>query len=116
MADCPCLQLVECVIREGKLHMKVVFRSNDMLTAAGANMFALATLQEYIAGESGLPCGSYTHISLSLTSISAGISPISSLFAGGDPKSDPFRKFAACAGNAPDTRSRPPGLPSNQSD
>jgi thymidylate synthase len=64
MADCPCLQLVQCVIREGKLHMKVVFRSNDMLTAAGANMFALAMLQEYIAGELGLPCGSYTHISL----------------------------------------------------
>jgi len=38
--DCPCLQLVQCLVREGRLSMKVVFRSNDMLSAAGANMFA----------------------------------------------------------------------------
>lgn len=62
--DCPCLQLVQCIIRDGLLHMKVVFRSNDMLTAAGANMFALAHLQRFIAEKLGIPCGSYTHISL----------------------------------------------------
>ncbi|MFY9799654.1 MAG: thymidylate synthase, partial [Methanoregula sp.] len=39
--DCPCLQLVQCVLRENKLSMRVIFRSNDMLTAAGANMYAL---------------------------------------------------------------------------
>jgi len=44
--------------------MKVVFRSNDMLTAAGANMFALVSLQKYIAKDLGLKCGSYTHVSL----------------------------------------------------
>jgi thymidylate synthase len=44
--------------------MKVVFRSNDMLSAAGANMFALVHLQKYIADQLGLPCGPYTHISL----------------------------------------------------
>jgi thymidylate synthase len=63
-ADCPCLQLVQCLIRDNRLHMKVVFRSNDMLTAAGANMFALVHLQQYIAGELGVPPGPYTHISL----------------------------------------------------
>jgi thymidylate synthase len=62
--DCPCLQLVQCIIRDGKLAMKVVFRSNDMLSAAGANMFALVHLQKYIADQLGLPCGPYTHISL----------------------------------------------------
>ncbi|MHC1625737.1 MAG: thymidylate synthase [Methanoculleaceae archaeon] len=62
--DCPCLQLVQCIIRDGALHMHVVFRSNDMLTAAGANMFALAHLQKHIADHLGLPCGTYTHISL----------------------------------------------------
>ncbi|MCX6682765.1 MAG: thymidylate synthase [Methanoregula sp.] len=87
--DCPCLQLVQCVLRNGspvvpqqticravtklhddtvssscKLHMRVVFRSNDMLTAAGANMYALVRLQNHIAGRLGVPCGSYTHISL----------------------------------------------------
>ena len=62
--DCPCLQLVQCVSRDGLLHMKVVFRSNDMLTAAGANMFALVSLQQMIARSLELGCGSYTHISL----------------------------------------------------
>jgi thymidylate synthase len=62
--DCPCLQLVQCLVRHGRLSMKVVFRSNDMLTAAGANMYALVHLQKYIADNLGLPCGHYTHISL----------------------------------------------------
>ncbi|MCU0632412.1 MAG: thymidylate synthase [Methanolinea sp.] len=62
--DCPCLQLVQCVSRDGLLHMKVVFRSNDMLTAAGANMYALVSLQQEISRSLGLECGSYTHISL----------------------------------------------------
>jgi len=64
LADCPCLQLVQCLIRNSALHMKVVFRSNDMLSAAGANMFALSRLQESIADALGIPCGAYTHISL----------------------------------------------------
>jgi thymidylate synthase len=62
--DCPCLQLVQCLVREGALRMKVVFRSNDMLSAAGPNMFALVGLQKHIADALGLPCGPYTHISL----------------------------------------------------
>jgi thymidylate synthase len=62
--DCPCLQLVQCVLRDRRLHMKVVFRSNDMLSAAGANMYALVRLQQWIANELSLPVGSYTHISL----------------------------------------------------
>jgi thymidylate synthase len=62
--DCPCLQLVQCVLRDRKLGMRVIFRSNDMLTAAGANMYALVQLQKSIAGQLGVPCGTYTHISL----------------------------------------------------
>ncbi|MCQ1538705.1 thymidylate synthase [Methanocalculus taiwanensis] len=70
--DCPCLQLIQCVIRkEGEeegdarlLDMKVIFRSNDMLSAAGANMYALARLQQHIADAVGVPVGAYTHISL----------------------------------------------------
>lgn len=62
--DCPCLQLVQCVLRDKKLQMRVIFRSNDMLTAAGANMYALVMLQKSIAGQLGVPCGTYTHISL----------------------------------------------------
>jgi thymidylate synthase len=62
--DCPCLQLVQCVLRDGALRMRVVFRSNDMLTAAGANMYALVQLQKFIADQLGVPCRTYTHISL----------------------------------------------------
>lgn len=62
--DCPCLQLIQCLLRDDRLHMRVVFRSNDMLTAAGANMYALVQLQKSIAGQLGVPCGTYTHISL----------------------------------------------------
>lgn len=68
--DVPCLQLVQCTIRDGKLHTKVVFRSNDMLLAAGPNMYGLTELQREIAhvlsikrGEE-IECGTYTHISL----------------------------------------------------
>jgi thymidylate synthase len=64
LGDCPCLQLVQCLLRDGKLQMKVVFRSNDMLTAAGANMYALVQLQRSIAEKIGVSCGAYTHISL----------------------------------------------------
>ncbi|MDD5189194.1 MAG: thymidylate synthase, partial [Methanoregula sp.] len=39
-------------------------RSNDMLTAAGANMYALVQLQSFIAAKLDVPCGTYTHISL----------------------------------------------------
>jgi thymidylate synthase len=62
--DCPCLQLVQCVLREGFLHMKVVFRSNDMLSAAGANMYALVRLQQWIAQHLSAGMGTYVHISL----------------------------------------------------
>lgn len=64
MRDCPCLQLVECQLRDGLLTMQVVFRSNDMLSAAGANMYALVRLQERIAGLLGAGIGTYTHVSL----------------------------------------------------
>ncbi|MEN6517917.1 MAG: thymidylate synthase [Methanospirillum sp.] len=64
MRDCPCLQLVQCELRDGRLSMQVVFRSNDMLSAAGANMFALVGLQKHIADRLGAEIGTYTHISL----------------------------------------------------
>ena len=64
MRDCPCLQLVQCQLRDNRVAMQVVFRSNDMLSAAGSNMFALVHLQKEIAGELGATVGTYTHISL----------------------------------------------------
>lgn len=60
----PCLQLVQFVYRNGRLHLKVIFRSNDMLTASGLNMYGLTELQKFVASKVGMPVGSYTHIAL----------------------------------------------------
>jgi thymidylate synthase len=35
-----------------------------MLTASGANMYALVQLQKFIGDSLGVRCGTYTHISL----------------------------------------------------
>jgi len=64
-ADVPCLQLVECMIRDGKLEMSVVFRSNDMLSALGSNMYALASLQAQMAMALKVGVGKYQHVSIS---------------------------------------------------
>lgn len=44
----PCLQLIQCFVRDNKLHMVCYFRSNDMLSAWGANAYGLAHLMKYI--------------------------------------------------------------------
>lgn len=69
-ASPPCLQRVQCLIRpdnEGnlRLNMHVEFRSNDMLSALGANMFALAHLQKHICMNIGVHMGWYSHASTS---------------------------------------------------
>jgi thymidylate synthase len=61
----PCLQRIQCMVRGGVLNMHVEFRSNDMLSALGANMYALSHLQKQIADALGLPVGWYSHTSVS---------------------------------------------------
>ncbi|KQC05507.1 MAG: thymidylate synthase [Methanoculleus sp. SDB] len=61
----PCLQRIQCLARDGKLNMHMEFRSNDMLSALGANMYALAHLQKHIADSLGLLPGWYSHTSVS---------------------------------------------------
>jgi thymidylate synthase len=56
-----CLQHIQYMIRGGALHCKILFRSNDATKATFMNAFALVMLQKRIAGELGLPVGSYTH-------------------------------------------------------
>ena len=60
--DVPCLQLLHFTIRNGKLHMKVVFRSEDMHLGLGPNMYGLVRLQEAIAEAIIVPVGTYTHV------------------------------------------------------
>ena len=56
-----CLQHMQFFIRGGKLHMKVLMRSNDAVEATFMNAFAFVMLQNKMANTLGLPIGSYTH-------------------------------------------------------
>jgi len=61
----PCLQRIQCFVRDAALNMHVEFRSNDMLSALGANMYALVHLQKLIADRLGVDVGWYSHTSVS---------------------------------------------------
>jgi Thymidylate synthase len=56
-----CLQHIQFFIREGKLHMKVLMRSNDAPEATFMNMFAFIMLMRRVAENLGVKTGSYTH-------------------------------------------------------
>lgn len=62
LSDPPCLQHIQFMIRDGKLNMTVLFRSNDACKATFMNAYALTCLQEEVAAELGVEVGSYTHI------------------------------------------------------
>jgi len=62
----PCLQLVQFLIRNGKLYQTVIFRSNDALLAFVSNAIGLITLGEYIAKKVGVGYGTYTHHAISM--------------------------------------------------
>ena len=59
--DPACLQHIQFFIRDNKLHMKVLFRSNDACKATFMNAFALIMLQKRIADELSIEVGTYTH-------------------------------------------------------
>lgn len=59
--DPACLQHLQFFIRDNKLHMKVLFRSNDACKATFMNAFALIMIQKMIADELGIEVGTYTH-------------------------------------------------------
>lgn len=56
-----CLQHIQFFIRNGKLHMKVLMRSNDAPEATFMNMFAFIMLLDRVALKLGVECGTYTH-------------------------------------------------------
>ena len=60
-ADPACLQSIQYLIRDGRLHCKVLMRSNDAAQASFMNAFAFIMLQKKVAGELGVPVGGYTH-------------------------------------------------------
>ena len=61
----PCLQYVQFLFRNEQLDMHVLFRSNDVLSASGANMYALTSLLETVACKLHLKPGYYEHIIIS---------------------------------------------------
>jgi len=56
----PCLQLLDFLIRGGKLNLTAFFRSWDVGRAAVPNMYGLARLQEHVAKEVNVPMGNMT--------------------------------------------------------
>ncbi len=59
--DPACWQHAQYFIRDGALHCKILFRSNDACKANYMNAFALIMLQKRLADALGVPVGTYTH-------------------------------------------------------
>ena len=57
-----CLQHIHFMIRDGKLDMKVLFRSNDGPRASFMNAFGLIELQTRVATSLNVPVGVYRHV------------------------------------------------------
>lgn len=56
-----CLQMLQYMIRDGRLHCWAVMRSNDAPRASFMNMFAFIMLQKEFAERLGVGVGEYTH-------------------------------------------------------
>lgn len=61
----PCLQRIQFLLRNSKLNMYVEFRSRDILSAMGANIYALTRLQQMVANRLGTKIGWYSDTSVS---------------------------------------------------
>ena len=64
--DAACMQSIQFFIRNNKLDLMVLFRSNDLPEAFFFNAFGLIMLQEKVAMELGVAVGTYTHRSNSM--------------------------------------------------
>ncbi|MBZ9572205.1 hypothetical protein KJA15_02670 [Patescibacteria group bacterium] len=62
----PCVLLFYPQLVDGKLHMFVVMKTNDLYNAWPENAYAFTALQKYIADELGVETGTYTHFSVSM--------------------------------------------------
>ena len=57
LSDPPCLRLIDCRIRYGRLHFFVYFRSWDLWGAFPPNLAALQLVKEYMAAQIGVEDG-----------------------------------------------------------
>lgn len=61
----PCMQTLNFLYRDGKLHLTTFFRSWDAKRAALPNIYGLNKLNEYVAREVGVESGSLTVVAVS---------------------------------------------------
>lgn len=64
--DFPCCIVMQFFIRDEKLHLTTVFRSQDVNTGLRNDVYTMAGLQRIMAKELKLDCGSFTNIALNL--------------------------------------------------
>ena len=57
LKDPPCLRLIDCCIKDNKLHFVVYFRSWDLWNGFPANLGAIQLMKEYMAMEIGVEDG-----------------------------------------------------------
>jgi thymidylate synthase len=62
----PCISYIQPQVVEGKLHLFVVMKTNDLFNAWPLNAYALVELQKYMAEQIGVGVGSYNHFSISM--------------------------------------------------
>ncbi|HJN62320.1 MAG TPA: thymidylate synthase [Candidatus Parcubacteria bacterium] len=62
----PCVLLFYPQLVDGKLHMFVVMKTNDLYNAWPENAYAFTALQKYMADELSVDTGTYTHFSVSM--------------------------------------------------
>jgi thymidylate synthase len=66
LEDPPCLKILDCRVKDGKLNFIIYFRSNDLWNGYPINMASLQILKEYIAESSGLEDGEIIYSSKGL--------------------------------------------------
>ena len=64
--DTPCTLSLQFLLREGRLHLTVVMRSNDIWLGLPYDLFSFTSLQVMMAMELGVDVGEYTHIAGSM--------------------------------------------------
>jgi thymidylate synthase len=64
--DLSCVNTLQFIVRQGKLHAFVNMRSNDVIWGVPYDVFLFTTLQELMATELGLEVGAYHHYAASM--------------------------------------------------
>lgn len=60
--DIPCTCILQFLVREGRLHLVVMMRSNDAFVGLPHDLFAFTMLQEMVARSLGVELGTYLHM------------------------------------------------------